>query len=212
MPRESTIEEIEQESTRKRGSWGSRRSRSTGTAASGPSRSAPRWSARVRERDSHPAPRDPTRMRLPDERTSITHKFQIGSHEGYVTVGLYEDGRPGEIFIVMAKEGKRRFRPRRSLRDVRLDRASVRGAAQGAGGQVHPHPLRAPPESPTHPDIRFAKSITDYIFRWLALKFLPSEEGMPTAKDLTPGAAPAAPRRGGGADRLRHHRVGRRLR
>jgi ribonucleoside-diphosphate reductase alpha chain len=114
----------------------------------------------------------PVRRRLPDERRSITHKFSIGSHEGYVTVGLYDDGWPGEIFIVMAKEG--------SVISGMVDSfaTSISIALQyGVPLKVLVDKfvnVRFEPSGITaNPEIRFAKSITDYVFRWLAMKFLP---------------------------------------
>ena len=97
-------------------------------------------------------------------------------HEGYITVGMYEDGTPGEIFIVMAKEGSIVSGLMDCLRHRDLPGAAVRRAAPGAGRQVQPHPLRAVSGFTGNPEIPIAKSITDYIFRWLALKFLPSSE------------------------------------
>ena len=82
-------------------------------------------------------------------------------------------GQPGELFIVMAKEG-RRSRASRMLLRRPSPRAAVRRAAAGAGGQVQPRALRAVGHD-ANPDIRFAKSIVDYIFRWLATKFLSNE-------------------------------------
>ncbi|QDE82607.1 vitamin B12-dependent ribonucleotide reductase [Myxococcus xanthus] len=121
-----------------------------------------------------PEPRA-VRRRLPDERRSITHKFSIGGHEGYLTVGMYEDGLPGELFIVMAKEG--------SVVSGLMDSfaTSVSLALQyGVPLKVLVDKLshtRFEPSGFTgNPDIPIAKSITDYIFRWLELKFLPSEE------------------------------------
>ncbi len=103
MPNEATVEEIEHVYTE---AW-KLGLKAIAIYRDGCKRTQP-LSTRRKEiplgREARPVWR-PTRQRLPDERTSITHKFQIGSHEGYVTVGLYEDGRPGEIFIVMAKEG-----------------------------------------------------------------------------------------------------------
>jgi ribonucleoside-diphosphate reductase alpha chain len=114
------------------------------------------------------------RRRLPDERRSITHKFSIGGHEGYLTVGMYEDGTPGELFIVMAKEG--------SVVSGLMDSfaTSVSLALQyGVPLQVlvdkFSHTRFEPSGFTGNPAIPIAKSITDYIFRWLALKFLPSE-------------------------------------
>ena len=84
---------------------------------------------------------------------SITHKFDIAGHEGYITVGMFEDGTPGEIFLVMAKEGSTISGLRRCLRAGDLLRAAVRRAAAGAGGQVQPRALRAVrhDEEPGHP-------------------------------------------------------------
>jgi ribonucleoside-diphosphate reductase alpha chain len=115
------------------------------------------------------------RRRLPDERQSITHKFSIGGHEGYLTVGMYEDGTPGELFIVMAKEG--------SVVSGLMDSfaTSVSLALQyGVPLQVladkFSHTRFEPSGFTGNPAIPIAKSITDYIFRWLALKFLPREQ------------------------------------
>ncbi|MGA9523984.1 MAG: vitamin B12-dependent ribonucleotide reductase [Myxococcaceae bacterium] len=116
------------------------------------------------------------RRRLPDERQSITHKFSIGGHEGYLTAGLYEDGTPGELFVVMAKEG--------SVVSGLMDSfaTSVSLALQyGVPLKVlvdkFSHTRFEPSGFTGNPQIPIAKSITDYIFRWMALKFLPSEDG-----------------------------------
>ncbi len=130
------------------------------------------------------------RRRLPDERHAITHKFSIGGHEGYMTVGMYEDGSPGELFVVMAKEG--------SVVSGLMDSfaTSVSMALQ-YGVPLHvlcdkfSHTRFEPSGFTGNPEIPIAKSITDYIFRWLALKFLPSEGGA-TVNNLPPGASPAA--------------------
>jgi ribonucleoside-diphosphate reductase alpha chain len=114
----------------------------------------------------------PHRKRLPDTRQSITHKFSISGHEGYITVGLFEDGRPGELFITMAKEG-----------------STIGGLMDAFGTSVsmslqYGVPLedyvrkfshmRFEPQGYTkNPDIRIAKSVIDYIFRWLGIQFLP---------------------------------------
>ena len=87
--------------------------------------------------------RSPVRRKLPDERQAITHKFDIAGHEGYITVGLFEDGQPGEIFLVMAKEGSTISGFADALRAGDLLRAAVRRAAAGAGRQVQPRPVRA---------------------------------------------------------------------
>ena len=85
----------------------------------------------------------PYRRRLPAERTAITHKFDIAGHEGYITVGLYPDGQPGEIFLKMAKEGSHHQRPDGHLRDHGQRRPAVRRAAPRPGPQVRPRPVRA---------------------------------------------------------------------
>ncbi len=115
------------------------------------------------------------RRRLPDERPSITHKFSIAGHEGYITVGMYEDGRPGEIFIVMSKEGS----VVSGLMDSFATSISL-GLQYGVPLNVMVDKFshtRFEPSGITHnPRIRFAKSVVDYIFRWLADKFLGEEE------------------------------------
>ena len=85
----------------------------------------------------------PHRRRLPVERTAVTHKFDIGGHEGYITVGLYPDGQPGEIFLKMAKEGSTVSGLMDSLRDGDQPGAAVRRAAARPREQVRPRPVRA---------------------------------------------------------------------
>jgi ribonucleoside-diphosphate reductase alpha chain len=133
------------------------------------------------------------RRRLPDERNAITHKFSIGGHEGYMTVGMYADGSPGELFVTMAKEGS----VVSGLMDsfaTSISMALQYGVPLKVLVDKFSHTRFEPSGFTGNPDIPIAKSVTDYIFRWLSLKFMPSEEGMPVAKDLTPAAAPAAPR------------------
>ncbi|MCC7144213.1 MAG: vitamin B12-dependent ribonucleotide reductase [Candidatus Eisenbacteria bacterium] len=120
---------------------------------------------------------EPMRRRLPDERRSITHKFSIGGHEGYITVGLYEDNTPGEIFVVMAKEGS----VVSGLVDSFATSISIAlqyGVPLKVLADKFSHVRFEPSGITTNPDIRFAKSITDYIFRWLALKFLPDHDSV----------------------------------
>ena len=114
------------------------------------------------------------RKRLPDERESITHKFSIAGHEGYITVGKYEDGTAGEIFITMSKEG--------SVVSGLMDAfaTSISMCLQyGVPLQVlvdkFAHTRFEPSGYTNNPRIRVAKSVTDYIFRWLADKFLDEE-------------------------------------
>jgi len=114
------------------------------------------------------------RRRLPDERRSITHKFAVGNHEGYITVGLYDDGTPGELFMTMAKEGS----VISGLMDSFATSISI-GLQYGVPLEVlvnkFVHMRFEPSGYTNNPQIRIAKSITDYIFRWLAIKFLPRE-------------------------------------
>ena len=133
------------------------------------------------------------RRRLPDERSAITHKFSIGGHEGYMTVGMYGDGTPGELFVTMAKEGS----VVSGLMDsfaTSISMALQYGVPLKVLVDKFSHTRFEPSGFTGNPDIPIAKSITDYIFRWLSLKFLPVEDGLSAAKEMTPGAAPAAPR------------------
>ncbi len=116
----------------------------------------------------------PARRKLPDERHAITHKFSIAGHEGYITVGMYEDGKPGEIFLVMAKEGSTIS----GLMDAfatSISMALQYGVPLEALVEKFSHVRFEPSGFTKNPEIPFAKSITDYIFRWLASKFLSAE-------------------------------------
>ena len=116
----------------------------------------------------------PVRRKLPDERRAITHKFDIAGHEGYITVGLYDDGSPGEIFLVMAKEGSTIS----GFADAFAQAVSY-ALQYGVPLQVlvdkFSHVRFEPSGLTKNPDVRLAKSIVDYIFRWLATKFLSPE-------------------------------------
>ncbi len=147
-----------------------------------------------REEKAAVPPERLARRRLPDERRSITHKFSIGGHEGYMTVGMYDDGPPGELFVTMAKEG--------SVVSGLMDNfaTSISMALQyGVPLRVlcdkFSHTRFEPSGFTGNPSIPIAKSITDYIFRWLALKFLPSEEAEQLGeakRELAPGTAAQA--------------------
>ncbi len=135
------------------------------------------------------------RRRLPDERRSITHKFSIGGHEGYMTVGMYEDGAPGELFVTMAKEGS----VVSGLMDnfaTMISMALQYGVPLKVLCDKFSHTRFEPSGFTGNPEIPIAKSITDYIFRWLSLKFLPAEDGAATQPYL-PGVEPASPKRAG---------------
>jgi ribonucleoside-diphosphate reductase alpha chain len=129
-----------------------------------------------------PAPvaeRRAVRRKLPDERRAITHKFSINEHEGYITVGLYEDGQPGEIFLVMAKEGSTISGLMDSLA-TSISIALQYGVPLQTLVDKFSHTRFEPSGFTKNPEIPIAKSITDYIFRWLASKFL-SREGKEAA-------------------------------
>jgi ribonucleoside-diphosphate reductase alpha chain len=141
--------------------------------------------------DHADAPPRAVRHRLPEERASLTHKFSIAGHEGYITVGLYPNGQPGEIFIRMAKEGSTVS----GLMDSFATAASL--------SLQHGVPLRVLCEKFAHSrfepsgwtgneQIGYAKSIMDYIFRWLQLRFLSGQQ-LSLFAGLAPAAAAALP-------------------
>jgi ribonucleoside-diphosphate reductase alpha chain len=116
----------------------------------------------------------PARRKLPDERNSITHKFDIAGHEGYITVGLYEDGQPGELFLVMAKEGSTISGFADAFAQA-VSYALQYGVPLQDLVDKFSHVRFEPSGMTKNPDVRFAKSIVDYIFRWMAAKFLSPE-------------------------------------
>ncbi len=146
----------------------------------------------------------PVRRKLPDERHALTHKFDIQGHEGYVTVGLFENGQPGEIFLVMAKEGSTISGFADAFAQA-ISYALQYGVPLQALVDKFSHVRFEPSGMTRNPDIRFAKSIVDYIFRWMASKFLSAEaqfhagvngreiEEAPAATAAV-AAAPEAPR------------------
>ena len=114
----------------------------------------------------------PMRKRLPDRRPAINHKFSVAGHEGYLTVGLYEDGTPGELFITMAKEGSTIGGLMDSL-GIAISVALQYGVPTESLVNKFTH-QRFEPSGMTHnPDIPFAKSLVDYIFRWMGMEFIP---------------------------------------
>jgi ribonucleoside-diphosphate reductase alpha chain len=113
----------------------------------------------------------PRRRRLPDERHALTHKFDIAGHEGYITVGLFEDGQPGEIFLVMAKEGSTISGFADAFAQA-ISYALQYGVPLQDLVDKFSHVRFEPSGMTKNPDVRFAKSIVDYIFRWMATKFL----------------------------------------
>jgi ribonucleoside-diphosphate reductase alpha chain len=120
------------------------------------------------------AQRTPMRRKLPDERQALTHKFDISGHEGYITVGLFEDGMPGEIFLVMAKEGSTISGFADAFAQA-ISYALQYGVPLQALVDKFSHVRFEPSGMTKNADVRFAKSIVDYIFRWMASKFLSPE-------------------------------------
>ena len=116
----------------------------------------------------------PTRRKLPDERHSITHKFDIAGHEGYITVGLFADGTPGEIFLTMAKEGSTISGFADAFAQA-ISYALQYGVPLPVLVDKFSHARFEPSGMTKNPEVRFAKSIVDYIFRWMATKFLSQE-------------------------------------
>jgi len=136
------------------------------------------------------------RRKLPDEREAITHKFSVGGHEGYITVGKYEDGTAGEIFITMAKEGS-------TISGLMDSFATMTSLALQHGVPLQllvdkfSHTRFEPSGFTKNPEIPMAKSIMDYIFKWLSIKFLSRESQVEAGvikRDEEPvvQAAPAA--------------------
>jgi ribonucleoside-diphosphate reductase alpha chain len=142
---------------------------------------------------AEPAAAQPVRRKLPDERDAITHKFEIAGHEGYITVGLYADGMPGEIFLVMAKEGSTIS----GFADAFAQAVSY-ALQYGVPLQVlvdkFSHVRFEPAGITKNPQVRIAKSIVDYVFRWLATKFLSPEAqfwaGVNNREKPTPAVQP----------------------
>ena len=125
--------------------------------------------------DEAAAPPRAVRHRLPDERLSITHKFSVGGHEGYLTVGLYKDGMPGELFITMAKEGSTVSGLMDSFACA-VSLALQHGVPLKLMCEKFAHTRFEPSGWSHNQDIGYAKSIMDYIFRWLQLRFLTGQQ------------------------------------
>ncbi len=189
MPNEATVEEIMQ--TYLQG-W-KLGLKALAIYRDGCKRSQPLNTGKTEDKQADATPAEPVapvapralRRRMPSTRTSITHKFDIAGHEGYLTVGLYDDGAPGELFITMAKEG-----------------STIGGLMDSYGTAIslclqYGVPLKTLVEKFAHsrfepsgftknPDIPIAKSLPDYIFRWLGQTFLGGGFKVPAPKSLQP--------------------------
>jgi ribonucleoside-diphosphate reductase alpha chain len=129
----------------------------------------------VAEEDDLEGPPVAHRHKLPDERFSVTHKFKVGSHEGYLTVGLYKGGMPGELFITMAKEGSTVSGLMDSFACA-ISIALQHGVPLRLLINKFAHTRFEPSGWTQNPEIGYANSIMDYIFRWLDMRFLTGEQ------------------------------------
>jgi ribonucleoside-diphosphate reductase alpha chain len=134
----------------------------------------------------------PMRRRLPDTRCSLTHKFNIAGHEGYLTVGLYDDGQPGELFITMAKEGS-------TIGGLMDSLGTATSVALQYGVPIQSlvnkftHQRFEPAGMTTNRDIPIAKSLVDYIFRWMGIQFIPGYREANTPKRESEGRGSSEP-------------------
>jgi ribonucleoside-diphosphate reductase alpha chain len=144
----------------------------TATATEEPSEEIKRLLGRIGELEREMSTlQQPSRQRMPDTRVSLTHKFEIAGHEGYITVGLYENRQPGELFIQMAKEGSTIG----GLMDTVATLTSIAlqyGVPLESLVKKFAYQRFEPSGFTKNPDIRNATSITDYVFRWLGCQFI----------------------------------------
>jgi ribonucleoside-diphosphate reductase alpha chain len=174
LPNEATIEDIQQAYLE---SW-KLGLKAIAIYRDGCKRSQPLSTSLDKEKKAAPAAEVEYRVvrrKLPDERKAVTHKFDIAGHEGYVTVGLYEDGTPGELFVTMAKEGSTIS----GLMDAFATQTSYAfqfGVPVRFMVDKFSHMRFEPSGFTKNKEIPIAKSIVDYIFRWMAIHFLPVED------------------------------------
>jgi ribonucleoside-diphosphate reductase alpha chain len=141
----------------------------------GSKRSAPLSTKKTKDMGAVPAPAEvtrPVRRRMLDTRRSITHKFDIAGHEGYLTVGLFEDNQPGELFVIMAKEGSTIGGLMDTIGTL-VSLALQYGVPLETLVRKFAHARFEPSGFTKNPQIRVAKSIVDYLFRWLGIQFIP---------------------------------------
>jgi ribonucleoside-diphosphate reductase alpha chain len=200
VPKEATVEEIQQAYI---DSW-RMGAKAVSIYRDGSKRTQPLNTSKDKEKVAAAAAvAGPTRRRLPDERHAITHKFDIAGHEGYITVGLFEDGTPGELFLVMAKEGSTISGFADAFAQA-ISYALQYGVPLQDLVDKFSHVRFEPSGMTKNPDVRFAKSIVDYIFRWMAAKFLSPEAqfraGVNNREDATaPEQLPLDPAAAAGA-------------
>jgi ribonucleoside-diphosphate reductase alpha chain len=187
LPTEATVEDIEQTYME---SW-KLGLKCIAIYRDGCKRSQPLSTSLDKKKDEPAVEYRAMRRKLPDERKSITHKFDIAGHEGYLTVGLYEDGTPGELFVTMAKEGSTIS----GLMDAFATQTSYAlqfGVPLKFMVDKFTHMRFEPSGFTKNQEIPIAKSIVDYIFRWMASHFLPLEDAEEAGviKREEPPAAP----------------------
>jgi ribonucleoside-diphosphate reductase alpha chain len=191
MPREATVEEIMQAYLH---GW-KMGLKAVAIYRDASKRTQPLNTSRVPGSDSAKTvvPGRPFRARMPATRRSITHKFEIGGHEGYMTVGLYEDGKPGEVFITMAKEGSTVGGIMNAF-GTAISLCLQYGVPLSALVSKFSHSRFEPSGYTSNPDIPIAKSLVDYIFRWMDITFpngAVRDNGNSTVAE--PASAPAIP-------------------
>jgi ribonucleoside-diphosphate reductase alpha chain len=142
-----------------------------------------------REEILNAARRAPYRRRMPSTRQSLTHKFEVVGHEGYLTVGMYEDGRPGELFITMAKEGSTVGGTMDAF-GTAISLCLQYGVPVPELCQKFAHSRFEPSGFTKNPDIPIAKSLVDYIFRWLHVTFPNGTLDGLDEEDLSAAGAP----------------------
>src|SRR5437588_761892 len=153
----------------------------------------------------------PFRHRMSDTRMSLTHKFEIAGHEGYITVGLFDDGEPGELFITMAKEGSTIG----GLMDTVGTLTSIAlqyGVPLESLVKKFAYQRFEPSGFTKNPDIRSATSITDYVFRWLGCQFIKGYKEAAATKLFAPGHAVFACSAAQARDVVRYDQLGREIR
>src|SRR5215471_10018065 len=149
----------------------------TKTAESATARVAADPLVRQQEEEDLNAPPRAVRHKLQEERMSITHKFKVGDHEGYITVGLYPNGDPGELFVKMAKEGSTVSGLMDSFA-LAVSLALQYGVPLKTFCEKFAHTRFEPSGWSGNPEIGYAKSIMDYIFRWMQMRFLTGQQQM----------------------------------